>query len=59
MPEWNKATLQAYIGLDMKAEEDQKQQFLREVLPRWQESAAKKQPGPTDYVPLAKPKEER
>jgi nitrite reductase (cytochrome c-552) len=59
MPEWNKATLQAYIGLDMKAEEDQKQQFLREVLPRWQESAAQKQPGPTDYVPLAKPKEER
>jgi nitrite reductase (cytochrome c-552) len=54
MPEWEKATLQAYIGLDMEGERKQKETFLREGLPRWYESAAHVQPGPTDYVPRVK-----
>jgi nitrite reductase (cytochrome c-552) len=51
MPEWEKATLQAFIGLDMDAEAAQKRAFLQDTLPRWYESAAHTQPGPTDYVP--------
>lgn len=51
MPEWNKASLQAYIGLDMAAQQSQKQAFLADTLQRWYESAAHVQPGPTDYVP--------
>jgi nitrite reductase (cytochrome c-552) len=51
MPDWNKEALQSYIGLDMNAQRTQKQAFLRDTLPRWYESAAHVQPGPTDYVP--------
>jgi nitrite reductase (cytochrome c-552) len=51
MPQWNKETLQAFIGLDMNAQRAQKSVFLRDTLPRWYESAAHVQPGPTDYVP--------
>jgi nitrite reductase (cytochrome c-552) len=51
MPEWNKETLQAYIGLDMNRERAQKAAFLNDTLPVWYQSAAHTQPGPTDYVP--------
>jgi nitrite reductase (cytochrome c-552) len=51
MPTWEKAALQAFVGLDMNAQRAQKQAFLGDTLPRWYESAAHVQPGPTDYVP--------
>jgi nitrite reductase (cytochrome c-552) len=50
-PPWEKAALQAYIGLDMNAQHSQKQAFLRDTLPLWHQSAAHVQPGPTDFVP--------
>jgi nitrite reductase (cytochrome c-552) len=53
MPEWDKATLQAFIGLDMDQQRRQKDAFLRDTLPVWEEAAAARQPGPTDYVPSA------
>jgi nitrite reductase (cytochrome c-552) len=51
MPAWDKATLQAFIGLDMDAQRAQKRAFLSDTLPLWYQSAAHRQPGPTDYVP--------
>jgi nitrite reductase (cytochrome c-552) len=51
MPEWEKASLQAFIGLDMAAQRQQKQAFLQDTLPIWYQSAAHVQPGPTDFVP--------
>ncbi len=51
MPEWEKSSLQAFIGLDMEAERAQKRAFLQDTLPIWYESAAHVQPGPTDFVP--------
>jgi nitrite reductase (cytochrome c-552) len=51
MPEWNKETLQAFIGLDLNRERAQKTAFLNDTLPVWYQSAAHVQPGPTDYVP--------
>jgi nitrite reductase (cytochrome c-552) len=51
MPEWEKETLQAFIGLDMDAQRAQKRAFIQDTLPRWYESAAHTQPGPTDFVP--------
>jgi nitrite reductase (cytochrome c-552) len=53
MPEWEKEALQAYIGLDMPAIEQLKEDFLRNTLPAWIEAAGERQPGPTDYVPSA------
>jgi nitrite reductase (cytochrome c-552) len=53
MPEWNKAALQAFIGLDMDAQRRQKAAFLQDTLPAWEAAAAQRQPGPTDYVPSA------
>jgi nitrite reductase (cytochrome c-552) len=36
MPDFtDKSALQAYIGLDMEAETNAKEQFLEEVVPRW------------------------
>jgi nitrite reductase (cytochrome c-552) len=55
MPEWEKATLQAYIGMDMGAERARKQAFIRDTLPRWYAAAAHVQPGPTDHVPRFEP----
>jgi nitrite reductase (cytochrome c-552) len=55
MPAWNKEALQAFIGLDMNAQRSQKAAFLRDTLPAWYESAAHRQPGPTDYVPRVQP----
>jgi nitrite reductase (cytochrome c-552) len=55
MPAWDKATLQAFIGLDMDAQERQKSAFVRDTLPAWLESASARQPGPTDYVPRLTP----
>jgi nitrite reductase (cytochrome c-552) len=57
MPEWEKATLQAFIGLDMAAQERQKAAFLRDTLPVWEAHASRRQPGPTDYVPSAVPRD--
>jgi nitrite reductase (cytochrome c-552) len=57
MPEWEKATLQAFIGLDMAAQERQKAAFLRDTLPVWESHASRRQPGPTDYVPSAVPRD--
>ncbi len=51
MPEWEKETLQAFVGLDMEAERAQKEAFLRDTLPDWYRSAAHQRRGPTDYVP--------
>jgi nitrite reductase (cytochrome c-552) len=56
MPEWNKESLQAFIGLDMNAQRAQKAAFLRDTLPVWEAHAAQRQPGPTDYVPSAVPR---
>jgi nitrite reductase (cytochrome c-552) len=56
MPEWNKAALQAFIGLDMEAQRRQKAAFLQDTLPVWLQSAAHRQPGPTDHVPTAVPR---
>jgi nitrite reductase (cytochrome c-552) len=53
MPEWNKESLQAYIGLNMQTIERQKEEFLRTTLPEWIKTAGERQPGPTDYVPSA------
>jgi nitrite reductase (cytochrome c-552) len=50
-PEWEKETLQRFIGLDMDAQRRQKQAFLQDTLPVWYRSAAHTQPGPTDFVP--------
>jgi len=55
MPDWEKAALQAFIGLDMDAERSQKEAFVRDTLPGWYESAAHVQPGPTDYIPRLEP----
>jgi nitrite reductase (cytochrome c-552) len=55
LPAWDKAALQAYVGLDMDAERTQKAAFLRDTLPVWYQSAAHVQPGPTDYVPRVQP----
>lgn len=55
MPAWEKATLQAWIGLDMNAERAHKDAFLRDTLQQWYRSAARAQPGPTDYVPRITP----
>jgi nitrite reductase (cytochrome c-552) len=51
MPEWNKESLQAFIGLDMDRNRAQKAAFLADTLPGWYRSAAHTQPGPTDFVP--------
>jgi nitrite reductase (cytochrome c-552) len=53
MPEWKKETVQAYVGLNMQAIENQKEEFLRNTLPEWIKAAGERQPGPTDYVPSA------
>ncbi len=57
MPEWEKATLQAYIGLDMEAQRAQKEAFLRDTLPEWYGAAAH-QPHPADRVPRIRLQEE-
>jgi nitrite reductase (cytochrome c-552) len=59
MPEWEKATLQRFIGLDMEAQRRQKQAFLQDTLPIWYESAAHTQPGPADFVPRVQEAERR
>jgi nitrite reductase (cytochrome c-552) len=51
MPEWEKETLQAFIGLDMDAERARKAAFISDSLPTWYQSAAHATDGPTDYVP--------
>jgi nitrite reductase (cytochrome c-552) len=51
MPEWEKETLQAFIGLDMEAQRAQKEAFLRDTLPTWYEAPAHQPSGPRDYVP--------
>jgi nitrite reductase (cytochrome c-552) len=53
MPEWDKETLQAYIGLDPAGMGAQKAAFLRDTLPVWERVAAERRAGPTDYVPSA------
>lgn len=54
MPEWEKANLQAFIGIDMEAQESHKAAFLQDTLPNWYESARHLREGPTDYVPLVR-----
>jgi nitrite reductase (cytochrome c-552) len=56
MPQWEKAALQAYVGLDMAAQHRQKSVFLRDTLPVWEAHASRRQPGPTDYIPSAVPR---
>jgi len=51
MPEWEKSSLQAFIGLDMEAERAHKEAFLQDTLPHWYESADHLREGPTDFVP--------
>ena len=47
----SKEELQAYIGLDMERLEEEKVEFIRNILPQWEAAAAEARKGPTDYVP--------